>query len=291
MAVSRTGFIGLGAMGSNIAATLLRARIDLTVFDIDEAKTNSLVRAGAVRATSVDTLAEACDVVLLSLPSSRTAVTLLGELLPHASNGLIAIDVGTTSVLETERLSGLFAQTGGSLVDAPVSGGPIGSAQGKLLGFVGGDRSTVTRVWPLLELFCGERLTYCGGSGKGQVAKYVNQLAMAFTSAAHMEAIGLGVAAGVPAATLVSAIGGTSGFRAEFDRIGGMVAAGLGANLDIKYSEFGEYLELADSIDYPAFMLRALSQAGKDCEAVGRDTMGRPFPPYWTALHEKGTNQ
>lgn len=123
-----------------------------------------------------------CDTIVLSLPNSHVAVDVIEhQIAPAARAGTTVIDMGTTVVAETRRLHELLRSQDVELIDAPVSGGTVGAAAGKLYVFAGGARSAVERQWALLECVGGGRLTYCGESGCGQITKAVNQLATATT--------------------------------------------------------------------------------------------------------------
>lgn len=281
----KTGFIGLGAMGGRMATTLVRSFYDLLVFDLDPGRIATVAAIGATAAENAEQVARECDVVALSLPSSDVTVRVLEEqILPSAREGTVVIDLGTTVASQTRRLHALFAERGAHLLDAPVSGGAIGCALGSLYCFVGGDREPAERVWPILTALASARLTYCGPSGCGQITKGVNQLAMGFLTAAYSEAIAYGVTAGVDEATLMRAVGGEAGFRAQFQEIAIKVLAGAGDAMDHKYAEFDYFLDEADRVGFDAPILRALNDYLSPHPATGRDNMGRPFPPLWSRL-------
>lgn len=279
------GVIGLGAMGGGIVSTLLRARYELCVYDIDSSRLERAADAGAPPGADAASVVRSCDVLLLSLPSSAVTVQVLeDEVLPAAGRGCVVIDLGTTVVRETQRLCRLFRERGVALLDAPVSGGPVGAATGGLFMFVGGDREAVDGNWKLLSVLAGSRLTYCGPSGSGQITKAVNQLAMGLVDAAFLEAIAFGVTAGVDAAVLLNAVGGDAGFRRQFRAIADSVISGNAESIDAKFAEFPYFLDEADRRGFDAPVLRSLAGHLRDRAKTHRDTMGRPFPPLWNAL-------
>lgn len=281
----RVGVIGLGAMGSGIVSTLLRAFYEVGVFDINAEAVKRCASAGALPAASAAELAGSYDTIMLSLPRSQVTVEVLErEVLPAVHSGATIIDLGTTVVAETERLAEAFRRKDAFLLDAPVSGGAIGSAKGQLYCFVGGDRKAAERNWTLFQAIGGARLTYCGPSGCGQITKAVNQLAMGLVSAAYTEAIAFGVASGVDADVLLTAIGGTSGFRAQFDGVASRVVNGAGDAMDHKYAEFEYFIKEADRKEFDAPILRGLSEYLKQYPESGRDNMNRPYAPFWSAL-------
>lgn len=279
------GVVGLGAMGRGIATTLLREFKDVIVFEIDKERMARIVAAGATAATSAGDLAAKCETILTSLPNSKVAIEVIEhDVLPHVSTGTIVVDMGTTIVSETRRVASLYTARGASLVDAPVSGGPVGTATGQLYTFVGGDRDAVQRVWPVLKLLSKARLTYCGPSGAGQVTKGVNQLAMGLLNAAMVEAVAYGAASGVDEAILLEAIGGQGGFRGEFAKVASHIAAGLGDQVNYKHTEFDYFLAQSDDVGFAAPIMRALAAYMEPFPYDQIDNMNRAFPSLWGAL-------
>lgn len=282
------GIIGIGQMGSGMASTLLRGFNDVQVFDIDRTRVDAAVRQGAVAAATAGELVKGCDPVLLSLPKSEILVEVVeAEVLPNLSRGQTIIDLGTTVIAETRRLAAAAREKEAFFLDAPVSGGNVGSASGSLFIFVGGNREAAQAQWALLRTLGGGRLTYCGESGAGQITKAVNQLGMGLSQAAYMEAIAYGVNAGVDAPTLVAALGGGSGFRAEMARVGNAVISGNGDGMDAKFAEFKYFLNEAHRAGFPSPILEALYEWGAQFPDTGRDNMNRPYPPYWSSLTEQ----
>ena len=279
------GVIGLGRMGSGIAATLMRGGCRIVVRDLDPQRMAPLVEGGAVGAADVAEICGTCDTVLLSLPSSAVTVDVIEhQLAPAVRAGTTVIDMGTTVIRETRRLHALLAERDVELIDAPVSGGSTGAAQGELYVFAGGRKETVETKWDLLRILGGGRLTYCGESGCGQIAKAVNQLAMGLVDAAYIEAVAFGVNAGVDAETLREAVGGEGGFRRQFDAIAARIASGDGDGNDVKYAEHAYFLDEAHRAKFPVPMLDALYAYMSRFPVTMRDNMDRPYPPLWSAL-------
>ncbi len=281
----KVGLVGLGNMGGGAGATLVRNGYPVIGYDRDSARVESLAAEGGAAAASVEELASGADVIFVSLPSSQVTVDVIeNQIAPAARPGSVVIDLGTTLVRETRRLHGVLEHRGVALLDAPVSGGPAGAAAGRLYVFVGGRREAAERHWDMLAVLGGARLTYCGESGTGQIAKAVNQLAMGLVDAAFIEAVAFGVAGGVDAAVLRDAIGADSGFRAQFKTIAGRIADGRGDAMDVKYAELGYFVDAAEAHGYAAPMLRALHTFMKAFPESERDNMGRPYPPLYSAL-------
>lgn len=192
------GFIGLGRMGSGMAANLLAKGTRLVVHDRSAEAVARLVAQGAVAAQSVAALAAQAQVILTSLPGPAEieAVTLArGGLVEAMVQGTTLFDLSTSSRDLALRLAEACAAKGCRMLDAPVSGGPAGAASGDLVLWVGGDRAAFERYRALLERFSTPH--YVGGIGAGTVTKLAhNTLGYALMSA-QAEAFSLAVKAGL----------------------------------------------------------------------------------------------
>jgi 3-hydroxyisobutyrate dehydrogenase-like beta-hydroxyacid dehydrogenase len=284
--VPRLGFIGLGEMGGPMAGNLLRAGYDVRGFDVNLERLAECAAAGVVEAADAVEVVQTSDVVLTSLPSSAMFVQVAEEsLLPHACAGQLFVDLGTVTPPETRRLASLFAERGAALVDAPVSGGPDGAERGDLAIFVGGDPEAVERARPVLEaLGDPQRITFCGHNGAGQVVMGVNELAIGLAAAAHLEAVAFGVQAGVDAATLKAAIGGTEPWRAQFAAVARQVAAGEGDHVSVKFRELPYFLREAADQAFPLPLTKALFEFCDRGARVVTDDDHHRAPSFWREL-------
>ena len=174
--IAPIGFIGTGTIGAPMAKRLLDAGHVLVVCDRVEAATGPLVEAGATRAASPREVAAACRVVFTSLPGPREVeevATGKDGLLAGAQAGDIHVDLSTSAFEAVRALAAREAAAGVQLVDAPVSGGVMGAAQGTLTVMASGERAAYERVEPLLGAF-GKNIFYLGESGNGTLTKLVN---------------------------------------------------------------------------------------------------------------------
>ena len=153
------GFIGLGNMGGGMAANVLRAGHELTVHDLRREAATPLLESGASWADTPAELAAACDITLTSLPGPREveAIALgadgilegiVGDMSEGSAEGKVYIDLSTSSPTLIRSIAEDFAAKGISVLDAPVSGGPVGARTGRLAVMVGGDREVYERVKP-----------------------------------------------------------------------------------------------------------------------------------------------
>jgi len=285
------GFLGLGAMGGNMARQLLLAGYKVIGFDPNTERLTACVSAGATRAANVEEVVSSANTVLTSLRSSAVFVEVAEKhFLPNARRGQLFIDLGTTTAPETRRLAAALSAKGATLIDAPVSGGPQGAATGTLRIFVGGDAEAVKRCRPILEVL-GEpkRVVYCGPTGTGQVVKGTNQLAMGLGVAAYMEAIAFAVRTGVNLEAIEQSVGGDDGWRAHFSGIAKQIMRGNGGTMVVKYPELPYFLEEAQAQGIEMPLTQALNAFLKDSKHDMLDNMNRPSRSFWRELIEPTT--
>jgi 2-hydroxy-3-oxopropionate reductase len=211
------GFIGLGVMGKPMAKHLLAAGHHLTVHNRSHAAVAELVTGGATAAASPAEVARAATVIITMLPDTADVEKVLtgpDGVLAGLQKGAVVVDMSSISPAATERLAALVAEKGGSMLDAPVSGGEIGAINAALSIMVGGDEATFTRVRPILEkMGNAEKIIHIGRSGSGQICKICNQVAIGGALAGVSEAFALAKKAGVDAARVRQALLG--GFAAS----------------------------------------------------------------------------
>ncbi len=216
----RAGFIGLGIMGSGMAANLHKAAGALVVNDMRRAAAEKLIADGAVWADSPRALAAQCDVVFLSLPGPAEveAVTLGPDgVLAGLAEGAACFDLSTNAPTMVRRIHAAFAEKGRYFLDAPVSGGPRGAVSGKLALWVGGEESIFTQYRAALDAI-GDQARWIGPIGAGSVAKLVHNMAGYIVTVGLAEVFTLGVKAGVEPLPLFEAIRqGVLGRRRTFD--------------------------------------------------------------------------
>lgn len=203
--------IGLGQMGGNMALTLRRAGFDVTGTDVFDSARQRLADQG-LDVAPLDAL-PASDIYLLSLPTSahvREVIETRPGLLKIAAAGSVIIDTSTSDPVDSRELSAKVIAAGLAWLDAPVSGGPKGAANGKLGMLLGGETATIERVLPLLEAISAKR-THVGGPGSGHVVKLANNYLCATHLVATAEAITLAAKAGVDPAACLAGLNSGSG--------------------------------------------------------------------------------
>ncbi len=208
MASQAVGFIGAGTIGGPMARRLLETGHDLVVHDLRPEALLPLTAAGAREAGSPREVSERCRVVLTSLPGpAEVEAVVQGEhgILASARPGDVHVDLSTSSWAMVRRLAGLEARAGVSLVDAPVSGGAAGAAQGTLTVMASGSRAAYERVEPLLRAL-GKHVFHLGDSGAGTLVKLANNAVFLCAGLVAQEVFVLGAKAGLEPTRLLEVL-------------------------------------------------------------------------------------
>jgi 3-hydroxyisobutyrate dehydrogenase/glyoxylate/succinic semialdehyde reductase len=208
----RIGFIGLGIMGSRMAANLQRKNHDLVVYNRTKQKADPLVANGAVWAPTPADVAKKVTVVItmLARPDAVAETALLGKngFLNHLVDNSLWIDCSTVNPSFSRLMAGEAKQRKIRFIDAPVGGSRGPAEQGQLLFFVGGEKTDVDEAKPLLEAM-GKTVYHVGGHGMGSSMKMVNNLILAQTMVAFLEALVLGESLGISKQTLFNTLLGS----------------------------------------------------------------------------------
>jgi 2-hydroxy-3-oxopropionate reductase len=211
------GFIGLGVMGKPMAKNLLKQGYPLVVHSRSRPPVDEVVAAGAKAAGSPADVASQATVVITMLPDTADVELVLtgpNSVVSALQRNAVVIDMSSISPAATRRLASTVASKGGTMLDAPVSGGEIGAINASLSIMVGGDRAAFDRVKPILACMGNpERIVHIGESGAGQVCKVCNQVAIGGALAGVSEAFALARKAGVDASRVREALLG--GFAAS----------------------------------------------------------------------------
>ena len=209
MAVS-VGFIGLGIMGSRMAANLQAHGYHLVVFNRSRDKADALLRNGATWGQTLAGTAGEVDVLftMLSQPDvvAATAHGAAG-FLNAMREGSIWVNSSTVNPSFARQMAEDARAKGVRYLDAPVTGSKDAAARGELLFMVGGDRSDLDACKALLDCM-GKRIVHVGGHGLGSSLKMVNNLLAAVAMAAFAEGAALGQALGVPRQTIFDTLMG-----------------------------------------------------------------------------------
>jgi 3-hydroxyisobutyrate dehydrogenase len=181
----RIGFVGLGNMGTPMAANLAKAGHEVAGYDV-----SSLTVEGVGKAASAAEAAADAAVVITMLPNGGILREVADAVVPAMARGSILLDCSTVDVASARAVAGQAAAAGLRALDAPVSGGTGGAQAGTLTFMVGGDESAFAEARPLFEIM-GAKAVHCGPSGNGQAAKICNNMILGVTMIATCEAFAL----------------------------------------------------------------------------------------------------
>jgi 2-hydroxy-3-oxopropionate reductase len=184
-----------------MALNLMKAGHRLVVTSRSRKPVDEVVAAGATAAASPAEVARTASIIITMVPDTPDVELVLtgpNGVLTELKPGTVVIDMSTISPVVTKKLSGMVAAKGGSMLDAPVSGGEIGAKNATLTIMVGGDEKTFERVRPILACMGKpESVTYIGDSGAGQVTKLCNQICIGGALAGVAEGFALAKSLGI----------------------------------------------------------------------------------------------
>lgn len=211
--MTRIAFLGLGAMGSRIAASLLTAGFDLTVWNRDPAKAQGLGDQGAKLAASPAAAAMGADIVFAMVRDDEASRGVWLD--PHTGafasmrSGAIAIESSTLTLAFTRALAAEAATRGLGFLDAPVAGSRPQAEAKQLIHLVGGDTVTLSRAEPALRAI-GAAIHHAGPAGTGMAMKLAVNALLGIQVAALAELLGALAKQGVEGAKAADILGATS---------------------------------------------------------------------------------
>tara|TARA_B100001758_G_C18406774_1_gene612633 strand:- start:1239 stop:2123 length:885 start_codon:yes stop_codon:yes gene_type:complete len=184
------GIIGTGIIGIPMAKNLIKSKYKVFSYVRDIKKHKKIEKHGLKIIRNIEVFYNHVDILILAVgDTSDVKEILFGKtgLVKYLKIPKIVIDMSTICPIETIKMSKLLSNSKIKLIDAPVSGGEIGAIEGNLSIMVGGDKSIVEKIMPILKVL-GNKITHIGKSGTGQVAKACNQIIVAQTINAVSEA-------------------------------------------------------------------------------------------------------
>ena len=253
---SKIGFIGLGNVGGKLAGSLLRARLDLTVRDLNPELEADFVGRGAARAASPREMAEKVDVIITCLPSPAASADVLERpdgLLAGLRPGQIWLEMSTTDAAEVSRLAALVEARGGLSLDCPVSGGCHRAETGNISIFAGGSRAAFERVLPILSIL-GRRILHTGPLGSASKLKVVTNYLCTVHLVALAEALTVCKVAGMDMNTAYEAIRISSGNSFVHETESQVILNGsrdISFTMDLVIKDVGLFDALAQSLGVP----------------------------------------
>src|SRR5436190_1119530 len=216
----RVGFIGLGIMGSRMAANLHRAGHGLVVYNRTRATADAWAQdhGATVAATPAEAAAEAEVVITMVVDGPQVETVLLGEdgVVHGAASGLLCVDMSTISPTQTRRIGAALAERGIHFMDAPVTGSSPKAEDGTLTIMAGGATEDFERARPLFEAM-GQLVVHAGALGDGEMIKLINNAVAAVKAAVVGEALLVARRTGIDLDALERVMGAGSGASAMLE--------------------------------------------------------------------------
>lgn len=202
----KIGFAGLGVMGGPMARHLVHAGHEVCGFNrsLEKSHTWAKETGGTASATIADA-ADDAEAFILCVGNDNDVRQVVTAALPHLRAGAVIVDHTTTSATVAREMAALATSDGGFFIDAPVSGGQAGAENGQLSVMAGGDAAALTQVEPILTAY-SKAIKHMGPSGSGQLAKMVNQIAIAGVVQGLAEAVHFAQVAGLDTDAVYDAI-------------------------------------------------------------------------------------
>lgn len=269
------GFIGLGAMGKNMAKNLHKAGLKLVVTDPYAPAVKELTDLGARAAADAGAVAAAVDVVCSSLPNSAILKdVVLGEngVLKNIKAGGLHIDFSSVEPAVARDLAAKYKEQGCGFVDAPVSGGMSGAEAGTLTIMVGASTVDFAKAKPIME-HIGNNINRMGDVGSGQSMKLINNLLLGANMVAVAEALTLGVTLGLSPQVMYDIISRSSGSSYALEhKVKNFIMAGNftpGFAVDLQYKDLELAVSTAKSMSVPLPMGTLAQQFFEIAKAKG----------------------
>jgi 3-hydroxyisobutyrate dehydrogenase-like beta-hydroxyacid dehydrogenase len=213
MAARAVGFIGMGIMGSRMAATLRSAGFELTVHNRtrERAEAWAAEHGGSVAGSAREAAEGADAVITMVVDGAQVEELLLGEdgAAAGAAPGTLFVDMSTIGPAAARRIGAELSARGHRFVDAPVTGSAPAAETGTLTIMAGGDEADVEAAMPLFEAM-GEVIVRAGELGQGQAVKVLSNAVSAINCATLAQAFVVGRREGLDLDALVKVMAGGS---------------------------------------------------------------------------------
>lgn len=261
----KVGFIGLGIMGKPMVRNLLKAGIEVTVYDINPAAVEEMTKAGAKSAATPKETSAGQDVVITMVPNGKIVEGLLtgdNGILAGVDAGTIIADMSSVTPTQSKHFADLAAEKNCPFLDSPVSGGEPGAIEGRLAFMIGGDEKVVEQIKDVFDAM-GKSAIVIGPNGAGSVTKLANQIMVNLNIAAVSEALVLAQKAGAdPKKVFEATRGGFAASQILTDKAPKMFNRDFkpGGTIAINLKDITNVMETAKNLDVPLVMTDTLQQ-------------------------------
>lgn len=247
------GYIGLGNLGGHLAASLLRAGFDLTVYDKNPALAERHLALGAHWAASPTQLAQQVDAVFTCLPSPVVSAVVLQELMAANKPNLHWLEMSTLGRDDIQALAQQAQAAGIQVLESPVTGGVHLAAQGKITVIVGGERSLFEQHQPAFEAM-GDKIFYMGALGSAAIIKVITNMLAFIHLVADGEALMLAKRGGLDLAQAWAVIKASSGNSFVHETEGQLILNGsydIAFTMDLALKDLGFALNFGQEFGVP----------------------------------------
>ena len=235
------GYIGLGNLGANCAACLIKAGFEVTVFDLNPDLAARLVAQGASLAPSAEALAASVDHVITCLPSPAISERVLRAILPLMKPGASWLEMSTLGRDEVLTLGAVANAAGVQMLELPVTGGVHLAAQGKITMLAGGPKELFDLHQPAMAAM-GDRIFHMGPLGAASIIKVITNMLAFIHLKATSEALMLAKRGGLDLAQAHAAIAASSGNSFVHETEGALILNGsydVAFNVDLALKDLG----------------------------------------------------
>ncbi len=226
----KIGVCGTGRMGSAIAQRLMSVGHEVSVWNRDQTKTETLVDAGAKALSAPAALVDGCEAVVVMLLNDAASETVYrgpNGILQAKLHGKLIIDMSTLRPDTMQANGTAVTRNGGAFVESPVGGSRGPAKEGKLFALVGGENADVARAMPILEQLC-RRIEHIGALGSGAAMKLAVNLPLLVYWQALGESLTICKPLNLPADRLIDILSDTAGTPTAMKGRGAIIAKVLG---------------------------------------------------------------
>lgn len=284
-AVHRVGVVGLGIMGSAMAANLVKGRVGVIGYDVVPARRTALRRAGGKPLASVAAVAAAADVIITSLPSAQALLDVAGEVAQAAAGAPAAAGFSRKIVIETstlpidvkEQARAMLARRGMTLLDCPLSGTGAQAKTRDIVVYASGDARACRRAAPAFAGFSRAHY-YVGPFGAGSRMKFVANLLVAIHNVAAAEAFTLAERAGLDPALTYEVMANSAGSSRMLQMRGPMMVKRRYVPATMKLDVWKKDMQVIEAFAHevgawtPLFAATAALYEKARADGPGRDT-------------------
>lgn len=279
--MSKTAFIGLGAMGGGMASNVARKQLAITAYDIVPVALERVVEAGATPAESLKEAVSGANIVITMLPATEHVLAAIdgpNGILENMASGGLLIDMSTIAPLGTDKVIAACKAKGVRFIDAPVGRLVSHAIAGESLFMVGcDDEADFEEAKPYFDAM-GTTIIRCGGAGTGIRVKIVNNFQVLSIAEVTAEALVLGAKLGLPVEIIKEVNAGTTATNGQMQvnfatkSLVGDTAPGF--TFDLSHKDMSLAMEAAAELRLGlpvGAAVRAVYGAGRSGEYAGKD--------------------